>query len=1187
MKNFLVVLFKRALPVFAALILVSCADPGDQSLYSGSDKKASLFISIPGLKQSGSMGQMSKAVASGALPDELTSLMIEVLDKNDNTVASAELVGTDGSVTLKVVAGNSYVVRGTGMASDEILFQGESRIDNLKPGQTTKLSLTLEDKVEVLLSNSQSSVAAGAGPIDFNVSLSGLKNTTLSWYVNGVQGGSAELGFISDEGQYTPPASLPADTQLTIKAEPQAAPFFAQETVISLLASGNTNTSPIANAGLDQSVFERASVLLDGTASSDAENNIASYAWVQTVGAAVTLDRNDAAQVSFTAPQQDDGMTTTLRFELTVTDNEGLTATDDVQIVVRDLPNISIADISQNEGDAGQSQMEFTISRTSDEGDVSVQFSTQDGTASSGSDYVAASGSVTFSSGSLTQTVSVNVNGDTDVEADETFLLNLSGLNGNAEFLDASATATVLNDDVLSQPPFDMTLAVSNYDPNGLNPFTLSITFPELVTGFDGTDITLSNATLSSLTTSDNVVFQATIQPSINGTVTVNIPQGGIATSSGSINNAANELRLPFFDWVVMHPSPSTADLQSIGIGAGRCVIGGQGGNVSELLSSSSSLIFQRSPIKPVDPSFKPIWDIAYTTLGGGLYIAPGSDGFYTSSDSRSWVFNATVNSIGGEEFYAIAEGVGADAQPLLLAVGNTNNQMSISRDGLSWSDQDYSAALLSSEFVDFFDVLWDGSRFVAVGSRFQFISISNINGGSIILTSPDGVNWTTAYRSYVGTSVVPLLGITLGEDGNGNPRWLAVGANGTVVTSSDGINWSEASTALGSTVRIEAVKWSVDRFIAVGSDSASSSAVMFTSANGIDWTAIALPADATVSGSSLLDVNVCPGQGSLNQDAWLAVGKQGMLLSSTDGANWAILSSRQFTGTVTAYSAGNFLQLAQTQNGSVNTLYTSPNGFNWSASISEKIIDLSFIDTEFFAITRDTSAGNWALKASSDGVSWAERINVPVIFPYPESLLKITNSAGSDVWVLGSASDNNIYLSADGMSWNSQALTTPLDTAPAVNGAGNQLIAAINNQLVSSDNGIDWNAFGTSFCAETGCDFSSLEQVLQFGDRYLVRGENYAGEGANSIVRVSDDNGQSWSPATTVVGSCFGSPRMSIAGDVLSYQCGDQLHISHDGVNWVEILAPFVEPQLKYINGAYRLFGGQGGIMSEFSPDD
>jgi hypothetical protein len=75
-----------------------------------------------------------------------------------------------------------------------------------------------------------------------------------------------------------------------------------------------------------------------------------------------------------------------------------------------------------------------------------VNFATANGIARSDSDYVAKNGTLTFAPGVTTQTVSITINGDTLVEADETFYVILSGAT-NAAIGRGRGTATITNDD--------------------------------------------------------------------------------------------------------------------------------------------------------------------------------------------------------------------------------------------------------------------------------------------------------------------------------------------------------------------------------------------------------------------------------------------------------------------------------------------------------------------------------------------------------------------------------------------------------------------------------------------------------------------------------------------------------------------------------------------------------------------
>jgi hypothetical protein len=81
------------------------------------------------------------------------------------------------------------------------------------------------------------------------------------------------------------------------------------------------NAPPTANAGPAQTVDAGVVVTLDGTGSQDSDGTIASYAWTQTSGTAVTLSGNSSSQPTFSSPCV--AAAGTLTFSLTVTDNVG------------------------------------------------------------------------------------------------------------------------------------------------------------------------------------------------------------------------------------------------------------------------------------------------------------------------------------------------------------------------------------------------------------------------------------------------------------------------------------------------------------------------------------------------------------------------------------------------------------------------------------------------------------------------------------------------------------------------------------------------------------------------------------------------------------------------------------------------------------------------------------------------
>ena len=105
-----------------------------------------------------------------------------------------------------------------------------------------------------------------------------------------------------------------------------------------VLVTVNTaaNQAPIANAGSNRAItLPTNSTSLSGAASSDADGTIAGYQWQQVTGpSASTLSATNTAGITVSNLQA--GVYT---YRLTVTDNDGATATDEVTVTVNSLAN--------------------------------------------------------------------------------------------------------------------------------------------------------------------------------------------------------------------------------------------------------------------------------------------------------------------------------------------------------------------------------------------------------------------------------------------------------------------------------------------------------------------------------------------------------------------------------------------------------------------------------------------------------------------------------------------------------------------------------------------------------------------------------------------------------------------------------------------------------------------------------
>ena len=111
-------------------------------------------------------------------------------------------------------------------------------------------------------------------------------------------------------------------------------------------------------------------------------------------------------------------------------------------------PTISVADASPVlEGNAGATTVAFTVTLSAPaSGQVTVDYQTAAGSATSGTDYDDGSGTLTFSPQDTSEQILVDVNGDLTDEPDESFDVDLSNPQ-QATIADGHASATITDDD--------------------------------------------------------------------------------------------------------------------------------------------------------------------------------------------------------------------------------------------------------------------------------------------------------------------------------------------------------------------------------------------------------------------------------------------------------------------------------------------------------------------------------------------------------------------------------------------------------------------------------------------------------------------------------------------------------------------------------------------------------------------
>jgi CSLREA domain-containing protein len=165
----------------------------------------------------------------------------------------------------------------------------------------------------------------------------------------------------------------------------------------------------------------------------------------------------------------------------TISDNQGLGTIQDDDAE----PGISIGDASSAEGNAGTTPLTFTVALSNPSSkSISATYTITDVTAKAGEDYTLSSGSLIFAPGTLTQTLVVDLLGDTLDEFDETLSITLAD-PVNASMADDEASGAIIDDDT---PPTlnisDVTLPEGNGVTTAIFTVTLGVpsTMPISVT---------------------------------------------------------------------------------------------------------------------------------------------------------------------------------------------------------------------------------------------------------------------------------------------------------------------------------------------------------------------------------------------------------------------------------------------------------------------------------------------------------------------------------------------------------------------------------------------------------------------------------------------------------------------------------------------------------------------------------
>jgi len=236
-------------------------------------------------------------------------------------------------------------------------------------------------------------------------------------------------------------------------------------------------------------------------------------------------------------------------------------------------PTLSINDVTVTEGNTDSTNATFTVTlSTALSSPASVDFFTSNGTAVEPSDYTAVNGTLVFAPGQTSRTITVPVNGDTQVEPNQTFFVNLANPT-NAEIAVEQGTGTINDDDSVNVFQFGISGASVNENAGSV---TLTVTRTGDTSGAgsvkfetsDGTakqktDYTFGYGTIqfgpgeSSKDIKILIVNDANVEPAETFQVTLSNPSGSssigspgtitIGINDTSVAGAANPIDDPTF----------------------------------------------------------------------------------------------------------------------------------------------------------------------------------------------------------------------------------------------------------------------------------------------------------------------------------------------------------------------------------------------------------------------------------------------------------------------------------------------------------------------------------------------------------------------------------------------------------------------------------------------------------------
>ncbi|WP_025323329.1 choice-of-anchor Q domain-containing protein [Deferrisoma camini] len=229
--------------VVAAALLAACSGPVDPGAEPGTGR-----VTVS-LGRTARAGRAAPAVGPG-LPDDVERIEITCTGPGMDPV-SGDLPLDGTPLVLVIPAGRDRLFSADAWAGTTHRMAGSTLLPSLGVNETATVSITVEELGTITFSAPPPGALRVSETTTLAVDLTGFENPAVVWTVNGVTGGNAAVGTITDDGTYTAPDAVPTPAEVAIRVASALAPDLYAEARVTIeppLACGTLTVDSTADA---------------------------------------------------------------------------------------------------------------------------------------------------------------------------------------------------------------------------------------------------------------------------------------------------------------------------------------------------------------------------------------------------------------------------------------------------------------------------------------------------------------------------------------------------------------------------------------------------------------------------------------------------------------------------------------------------------------------------------------------------------------------------------------------------------------------------------------------------------------------------------------------------------------------------------------------------------------------------